>query len=264
MVSRIEVDIQSLMTQLSDLSVETSKSKHKAHDSISLSLPATNEMGNSQKEMREVLRNLIQAMSKLNLDSVLDQRFDKCLESQSPYVQAAIDPSLTPLAAGKCPPRTQFLSLDIEKRGTAVPICPPECACTCHTRKRFRTPQMLQQITGRLLLGYPGRPTLRQGCISSCLRSDSKSVQMQYFFPKWFIASVISLSMVSTMLNAPTFIIKIRKVVPELSQLFSLSRSGDVNGVRSLFDNRLASPDDVHIRGGWTPLHVNVLMPFEQ
>lgn len=57
---------------------------------------------------------------------------------------------------------------------------------------------------------------------------------------------------------SPTLSIKSRRVVPEVNQLFSLSKFGDVEGIKCLFDNRLASSDDVHIRWGKTALHVKI------
>ena len=70
------------------------------------------------------------------------------------------------------------------------------------------------------------------------------------------MSRAISISISNTI--SPTLSIKSRRVVPEVNQFFSLSKFGDVEGIRSLFDNRVASPDDVRIRWGKTALHVEI------
>ena len=80
---------------------------------------------------------------------------------------------------------------------------------------------------------------------------------MTYFFPKWFFEKAISLSITEGLLGTPHLQVKIRRLVPEMSQVFAMSRYGDVDGLKALFMRREPSPDDVHIRGGWTALHVS-------
>lgn len=46
-------------------------------------------------------------------------------------------------------------------------------------------------------------------------------------------------------------------VVSEMSDLFRLSRFGDVKGCQTLFSTQQASPDDVNPIGGWTVPHVS-------
>ena len=138
-------------------------------------------------------------------------------------------------------------------------ICATTCRCTCHRQHILRTPRVLQQITGRLFVDYSGWPAFRQARNDSCEQRHSRSIKATYFFPKWFVSQAISIAFKSTALGTPNLSIKIRRVVSEVSQLFSSSRHGDAESIRALFSQGLASPDDVHIAGGWGPLHVSSL-----
>ena len=64
--------------------------------------------------------------------------------------------------------------------------------------------------------------------------------------------------MTSTAFGTPALNLKVRRVVSEMSELFRLSRFGDVQGVQTLFSAQEASPDDVNPIGGWTVLHVSL------
>ncbi|KAL8998183.1 MAG: hypothetical protein Q9188_006154 [Gyalolechia gomerana] len=64
--------------------------------------------------------------------------------------------------------------------------------------------------------------------------------------------------MTTTAFGTPNLNLKVRQVVSEMSDLFRLSRVGDVNGCQTLFSTQQASPDDVNPIGGWTVLHFAV------
>ena len=142
--------------------------------------------------------------------------------------------------------------------------CAASCACSCHSKTVMRTPQLLQRMTGRLFLGYKGTPCVRVKCLPGCTQAASTAFNTVYMFPRWLFQKAISLSITDSLLGAPSLNIKLRRVVPEMSQVFAMSRYGDVEGLKALFMERKASPDDVHIRGGWNPLHVSrrVLLAF--
>jgi hypothetical protein len=218
-----------------------------AGDSCSAS--KINEIHQNQQESKELLQNMVQAISGLSLKDTADLPHTPTGTSNLEVTTSTelLNASRDVILGAE---KAHLLSMTMTRTGNALSVCPSDCSCSCHVQTRFRTPRFLQQVTGFLLLGYSGHAVLQQQCISSCLREDSKPLQMTYFFPRWFVNRAISFSMSDTLRNNPTFNIKIRRVVPEASQLFSLSKFGDVEGIRNLFDNRLASPDDVHIRGG--------------
>ena len=217
-----------------------------------------NEIHRNQHETQQVLQNMVQAISKLSVSDTVDPLLNQRTQTESSVYDAAtpskpLNASIDQSAGTE---KLNSLSMVVTRPGQTMRLCSPNCRCNCHVQSVFKTPQFFQQITGYVLLGYSGNHILQQQCIPSCLRSNLKSMQITYFFPRWFVSRAISISMSNTL--SPTFCIKFRRVVPEVNLLFSLSKFGDVDGIRSLFDNRLASPDDVHIRWGKTALHVKM------
>lgn len=249
--------MQSLLSQLHGMSAESKGlAAPPTNDPDSASI--INKIHRNQHETQQVLQNVVQAISKLSVSDTVDPLLEQRTQSESSVYDVAT--SMKPLNASIDQSaeieKLNSLSMAVMRPGKTMRLCSPNCRCSCHVQSVFRTPQLLQQITGYLLLGYSGSHILQQQCIPSCLRNNAKSIQMIYFFPRWFVSRAISVSLANTI--SPTFSIKFRRVVPEASQLFSLSKFGDVDGIKSLFDNGLASPDDVHIRGGWTALHVKI------
>ena len=123
----------------------------------------------------------------------------------------------------------------------------------------------LGKILGRLFLAYSGSSILRKPCnLSTCCQQNAKSIRLTYFFPRWFLNSVVSTTFSTSRLATPSLNLKVRKIVSETNRLFALCMTEGVDGIQQLFVNREASPDDIHHRGGWTPLHVRQrLNPFK-
>lgn len=135
--------------------------------------------------------------------------------------------------------------------------CYSDCKCSCHTQTNVQALASLGNILGRLFLAYTGSSVLRRPCnISTCRQQNARSVRLTYFFPRWFLDSVVSTTIKTSTLGTPSLNIKVRKIVPETNRLFALCMTEGVDGIQQLFINREASPDDIHHRGGWTPLHV--------
>ena len=247
------IDVQSLMSQLSTLTSETSlpRSPFDAEDSDSLR--ALNNEYSKNQEVKQVLQSLTQAIA----ESSTQEK-----EKSGDGVKSIVD-GRTSIAGHKDSDERKWLSIPVSQMGIRTRTCPAECSCPCHTQTIFRTPQALREIAGRLFLGYSGRPMLQQDCASSCFHIKSKPMTLTYFFPSWFARQVVNLTLSYTSLNTPTFNIKVRKVVSEVSPLFAFSRN-NAQAVQKLFEDRLASPDDVHAKGGWTPLHVSSHVLFKQ
>lgn len=58
---------------------------------------------------------------------------------------------------------------------------------------------------------------------------------MTYLLPQWFFEKAISLSVNEGFLGTPSLNIKLRRVVPEMSHDFAMSRYGDVEGLKTFF-----------------------------
>ena len=123
--------------------------------------------------------------------------------------------------------------------------------CLCHTQPSVLALSNLGNIFGRLFLAYSGSSILQKPCdLLTCRQQNARSVRLTYFLPQWFLNTVISTTFSTTGLGAPSINLKVRKVVPENSRLFTLCMTEGVDGTQQLFANTEASPDDIHHRGG--------------
>jgi hypothetical protein len=137
--------------------------------------------------------------------------------------------------------------------------CTPWCSCACHREWRFRTPRVLEQFVGSLFIGYSGLPVLRPPCNEqSCHLQSQPLTYVTYFFPKWFLTRMVTFMMTITPLAGPVASLKVQRTVPGNSDIFNFAKLGDMNGIKDLFDNGLASPHDVQFDSGITPLHVRL------
>ena len=149
------------------------------------------------------------------------------------------------------------LGIPVSWREGRIMECSSECKCWCHMQQNVQALSNLGTILGRLFLAYTGSSILRKPCnISSCREQNARSIRLTYFFPQWFLNSVVSTTFSTTRLGAPSLNLKVRKIVPDTNRLFTLCMTGGVDGIQQMFADRDASPDDIHHRGGWTPLHV--------
>lgn len=242
-----------MMSQLCELIVTNEQQCATAHTGNSDSAGLLKSIARDQHEIKDTLDQIMRTICRPSFVDGHLQPHNEPLSSSIPPQRG----SAGTLTWEQNPGRKDLLSLTVTKTDMATRGSSSGCPCPCHVRSSWKTPRLLQQITGYLLLGYSGRSVLWRNCISSCLHSDSVSTQMTYFFPRWFVNRAVSFALSSDNLGAPTLNIKVRRVVPEASQLFSLSKFDDIEGLQALFDRRLASPDDVHFYGGWTALHVS-------
>jgi hypothetical protein len=135
--------------------------------------------------------------------------------------------------------------------------CTPWCSCACHREWRFRTPRMLEQFIGSLFIGYSGLPVLRPPCNEhNCHLQSQPLTYVTYFFPRWFLSRMVTFMMTYTPLAGPVASLKVQRTVPGNADIFNFTKQGNVVGIRTLFENGLASPFDVQFDSGVTALHV--------
>lgn len=220
------------------------------------------DLRDTQEETNALLEALLQVVPRLSLQHPPSDEEVTTTKSSSKGLQApdySSRTSLTPTFSEKMP--RQIPVVVPTSTITNSNACWSDCACSCHRRQNFKTPTILSNIAGNLMLGYNGSMVLKQRCtVASCRKCSDKSPQISYYFPSWFVQRAITLSLTKTAFGTPTLNLKVRRVVSEMSELFRLSRFGDVAGVQALFSAQEASPDDVNPIGGWTALHVSKLL----
>lgn len=140
--------------------------------------------------------------------------------------------------------------------------CTPWCSCLCHKESSIRTPQLLDRIIGTLFVGYSGLPRSMPQCNQkSCHLRAQPRAYATYYFPRWFLSRVVLFMMTYTPLAGPVATLKVQRTVPGSADIFTFAKNGDVARMKSLFENGLASPHDVHAESGVTALHVREIRP---
>jgi hypothetical protein len=141
--------------------------------------------------------------------------------------------------------------------------CQNWCSCTCHIRRRFKTPSTLHAVFGTLFIGYTGRPTGGQGCTETTCAAFDQSLpfkaEFKYFFPSWLLAKAFIASF-SSVFSQPTLCLSLRNTIPLNSPLFISSQKGRVDELQSLFSRGLARPNDIGGLYGDTALHVSTAL----
>lgn len=120
--------------------------------------------------------------------------------------------------------------------------CNPECECTCHQRRRYRTPSFAQNFLGELLIGFSSLPLLTKGCSElQCKQKTRFSATVTYNLPKAFFSKVVSLIYITTSQGDPAACLKIRPLSTDFS-IYRAVESNDLIGVRNMIDCRSAHP----------------------
>jgi len=125
--------------------------------------------------------------------------------------------------------------------------CPQLCSCICHKLSRIRFPRILIPLTGFLSITVSGLYMGYDPCNeTTCLRRSIPRAELFYRFPPWLLARVLHLFVGILPREGPAASLRITRVVADDAEIMNLAKAGDVEGVRSLFQRRLASPNDVN------------------
>jgi len=134
-------------------------------------------------------------------------------------------------------------------------VCNQWCSCICHSPQRIRSPHFLDPFCGVFFLGYTGMPVLTPACnYSTCWRRSARIAFITYHFPNWLLGRVISMAIVNKL--EPTVSLKMPRVVASNAEIFRLVVIGDVEGIKCLFEQGKASPNDIEQYGGTSVLQV--------
>ena len=183
-------------------------------------------------------------------------------DNEDPHCNTPREALLAPFLASnpiEITPRTDSM---VSFTMTRMWKCRDKCQCACHTESTVRTPLPFRIVVGTLFMGYTGRPLIRLGCdYKTCKRHSPFRLRVTYSFPTWFLAKVIYLVAETSHMGNPSFMLTMRRRLPKHHgfSLIGKTRGGDIQGIKSLLEQRLASPNDVHALLGSTALHVSYL-----
>lgn len=118
----------------------------------------------------------------------------------------------------------------------------------------------MENIVGTLFLGYSGIPTITYFSLKCtervCRRNESALLNVQYYFPPWFLQRAIILRNRYSPLYGNQLGVRTPRVVEAWTDIFIAAQEGNLQIVRLLLSQRKASPFDVAPDGG-TPLFVS-------
>lgn len=134
--------------------------------------------------------------------------------------------------------------------------CRPKCPCACHAQQRSATPSFMKQALGQLFVGYAGLPVLGNKCDSTaCERGQIPSINVEYWFPLGFCWSqIIRLQLAYQTNIGPSFQLSTLRRVPDSAQSVSFALNGNIDGLKKLLTQGLASPRDVSSTRGYSLL----------
>jgi hypothetical protein len=120
--------------------------------------------------------------------------------------------------------------------------CVQECACTCHQRRRFRSPLAVQRFLGEVFLGLSSLPLFAGKCSDSrCIERTPFSATMTYYFPSFLLSRMVSLICITTSQGDPAACIKVRRISTDFS-LYRAVEKNDLEGVRNMITRRSVHP----------------------
>lgn len=136
--------------------------------------------------------------------------------------------------------------------------CPPFCKCQCHSRGQMRTPRVLRNMFGQLLLNYSALIRATPCNYPPCRKRPAKS-QFMYYFPSWMVSRALQISEADHQLSSPwaNWTYRVPIVVPSYEPLWAPVRTGNVGHLQKLFSSGEATLNMID-EDGWSLLHVSL------
>ena len=142
--------------------------------------------------------------------------------------------------------------------------CNSSCGCNCHESHYFRSYPLFDKIIGSLFVGYSGFPGgFYQKCSSTlCTAQQHFQTRICYFFPTWLAENMLDLMYMNSSAQGPCISLTVRGVHKTGSEIYRCIVHDDVDGLRSLFDNGHACPNDIEQVLGRSVLMVSPMSMF--
>lgn len=121
------------------------------------------------------------------------------------------------------------------------------CSCVCHRRRAYRSPITLENLVGKFRLEYDSPNSTRCHCCKSSV------FYIFYQFPKYLLWRCISLALQLNQFSGPELLLRVSCMLPPDHPLWHYATIGDLEVVKDIYSQRLASPYDV-ARDGWPAL----------
>ncbi|EGD90805.1 hypothetical protein H112_01386 [Trichophyton rubrum D6] len=142
--------------------------------------------------------------------------------------------------------------------GPATPYrvrCAPACTCACHTQLRRASLGLFERVLGQLFIGCSGIPYLSPSCdADTCTKYRASKISMEYWFPMGHNSTILRMQAGYQANTGLLFQLQTLRSVPDDAQCVKFALAGDIEGLKYLFANGLASPRDISPARGYTLL----------
>ncbi len=139
--------------------------------------------------------------------------------------------------------------------------CRGWCPCSCHEvrRLKLRMAGIVENVLGKMFVGYCGLPVLNKPCdFKACRDRQNTTATVEYWFPSWFVSMNVKLHLTYLPSMGPQFQLSTTRRVPDDSQAISFAMQGNIDGLKYLFSQGLAGPRDVSDSRGFTLMRVSL------
>ncbi len=138
--------------------------------------------------------------------------------------------------------------------------CRNWCPCACHVQRKLnvRVPGLMEALLGKMFIGYTAMPAWNSPCdFRGCRDRQTSYVTMEYWFPWWFLMVNLRLQLKYMPNAGPQMQLSSIRRVPDTAQSISFAMNGDIEGLRHLFSQGMASPRDVSDSRGYSLVRVS-------
>lgn len=146
--------------------------------------------------------------------------------------------------------------------------CKKWCSCVCHKQNHLKFSTPLTYVLGSLFVGYSGLPVSTPPCNEhSCLRRAIPALEFSYYFPGWFLARSLLMSLKLVPLAGPELTLRMPRLIrwtTKEANLFHSARAGKLEAIQSMFTGGIVTPFDVTLSLGESALFVRAPELFGQ
>jgi hypothetical protein len=143
-------------------------------------------------------------------------------------------------------PQPILQRLTVSEYQQASSACPMGCICKCHAPRHFKVVPH-NNLFGSFAITISAASGEKSLCTeTTCSRRLMSIARATYRFPYWFLARILCLTVSRQPQVELTASLKTFRVVPDDADIMRFAKTGDLQGVRSLIKQKMASPLDVN------------------
>ncbi|EEP82154.1 predicted protein [Uncinocarpus reesii 1704] len=134
--------------------------------------------------------------------------------------------------------------------------CDRACPCQCHNSRRSQTPGIVSRFLGQLFVDYSGIPAVTPECNhQACNQARAPKVQAEFWFPaNVFWSKIFQLQATYHGVTGPSLQLRTYRHVPDSAPAVNYTINGNINALKALFAQGLASPLDISDTRGYSLL----------